>query len=113
MFRRGGRRGAWAGRGVAAEAYGLGMKATHLREQPKEFDDVTLASKVESEVFRSARVPKGGINLNAVDGVVYLRGEVDSAELIDALVNTVRRVQGVKEVKSLLHLPGEPAPSET
>jgi|RhiMetdeSRZDD1v2_1073273.scaffolds.fasta_scaffold16925_4 osmotically-inducible protein OsmY len=112
-FRRAGRRAERAGRGVASEAYGLGMKATHLREEPKEFDDVTLARKVETKIFRSPAVPKGRINVNAVDGVVYLRGELPSTRMIDELIAETRRVQGVSDVRSLLHLPGERAPSET
>src|SRR5881275_1397392 len=64
--------------GVGAQAQGLKEKASHRSEQEKpQPDDVTLARKVESEIFRSEEVPKGEINVNAEDGVVYLRGEVD------------------------------------
>src|SRR6266700_768674 len=76
------KRGLRAARGVAAEAYGVSQKLTHLREQPKEFDDVTLARKVETELFRPADVPKGKILVNAVRGVVQLRGEADSPQMI-------------------------------
>src|ERR671939_888676 len=84
--RGGARTAARAGRGVAAEAYGIKQKATHLREEPKEFDDVTLARKVETEIFRPEYVPKGTINVNVENGVVYLRGEVDQPELVNELV---------------------------
>ena len=70
-------------------------------------DDVTLARKVESEIFRDADVPKGAIDVNAEHGKVVLRGEVDSTELIEELVGKARRVQGVEEVESLLHTPGQ------
>jgi len=94
------------GRAVAAEAYGLKQKATHLREEPKpQPDDATLAHKVETEIFRPAHVPKGQINVNAEDGVVILRGEVPRPELIEELVAAARRVQGVRAVENLLHLP--------
>ena len=72
-------------------------------------DDVTLARKVESEIFRDADVPKGAIDVNAEHGKVVLRGEVDSTELIEELVGKARRVQGVEEVESLLHTPGQQA----
>ena len=72
-------------------------------------DDVTLARKVESEIFRDADVPKGAIDVNAEHGKVVLRGEVDSTELIEELVGKARRVQGVEEVESLLHTPGHQA----
>jgi osmotically-inducible protein OsmY len=73
-------------------------------------DDVTLARQVESELFREERAPKGQISVNAANGIVQLRGEVEQPELIDELVQRARSVQGVREVESLLHLPGEEAP---
>jgi osmotically-inducible protein OsmY len=96
--------------GVAAQAEGVKQKATHLKEEPKpQPDDVTLARKVETEIFRGAEVPKGKINVNAENGKVVLRGEADSAEMIDELVDKARTVQGVQDVENLLHTPGEPA----
>lgn len=104
------RHGTRIARNVGSEAYGLTQKATHLREEPKpQPDDATLARKVESEIFREPDVPKGKINVNAENGKVVLRGEVDSAEMIDDLVEKTRKVQGVQEVESLLHTPGEAA----
>jgi osmotically-inducible protein OsmY len=89
----------------------LAAKATQLREGPKpQPDDVTLVHKVESEIFRDAGVPKGKINVNAENGKIVLRGEVDSPELIDDLVGKARKVQGVQDVENLLHTPGQPAP---
>ena len=90
---------------VAAEAYGVSQKVQHLREEPKDFDDVTLARKVETEIFRDEEVPKGQINVNAQEGVVQLRGEVPTPEMIDDLVEKTRKVQGVRDVENLLHLP--------
>ena len=110
FFRAGGRRAARAGRGVAAEAYGVSQKVQHLREEPKDFDDATLADKIRSEVFRGPDLPKGQVNINVQDGVVQLRGEVPRPELIDELVAQTRKVRGVRDVESLLHLPGTPAP---
>lgn len=98
--------------GAAIRAEGMKAKATHLREEPKgEIDDVTLAHKVETEIFRPADVPKGKIVVNAENGKVVLRGEAETAELLEELVAKARKVQGVREVESLLHLPGEPAPT--
>ena len=77
------------------------------RAQP---DDVTLARQVESEIFGDADVPKGQINVNAAEGKVVLRGEVESAEMIEELVSKARKVQGVQEVENLLHTPGQAAP---
>jgi osmotically-inducible protein OsmY len=99
--------------GVAAQAQGLKEKATHPSEQEKpQPDDVTLARKVESEIFRDADVPKGQINVNVEDGVVYLRGELEQRDLIDDLEAQARKVQGVLGVENLLHAPGQEAPAK-
>jgi osmotically-inducible protein OsmY len=90
-------------RGTGSQAHALKQKATHRREEPKpQPDDVTLARKVETEIFRGADVPKGKINVNAENGKVVLRGEVDSPEMIEDLVSKARKVQGVQDVESLL-----------
>ena len=107
MFRGGG----GAVGGVARQAAALKQKATHLREEPKaDLNDPTIEAKVESELFRESHVPKGQINVNVQDGVVQLRGQVDRPELIEELVAKARSVQGVRDVESLLHLPGTDAP---
>lgn len=50
--------------------------------------------------------------MNVEAGVVYLRGQLDSAEEIDRLTEAVREVEGVGAVRSLLHLPGEEPPTK-
>src|SRR5919199_1256804 len=113
FFRRTGRRAARTGGGVAAQAQGAVHKVQHRQEEPKpEPDDVTLARKVETEIFRDREVPKGQINVNAEDGVVYLRGEVEERDLIKELEEKARQVQGVQGVENLLHTPSEPAPAK-
>ena len=114
LFRRAGRKGEQLGRAASAEAYGVAQKVQHVREEEKpQPDDVTLARKVETEIFRDADVPKGQINVNAEAGVVYLRGEIDDPDLIKDLESAARKVQGVREVENLLHAPGTPAPTKS
>jgi osmotically-inducible protein OsmY len=76
-------------------------------------DDVTLARQVESELFRDEQVPKGQINVNAENGKVYLRGEVGQPEMIRDLEERARKVQGVRDVENLLHLPGAEAQTKS
>jgi osmotically-inducible protein OsmY len=73
-------------------------------------DDVTLARQVESELFRDEEVPKGQINVNAENGKIYLRGQVEQPEMIRDLEQRARSVHGVHDVENLLHLPGSQAP---
>ena len=110
FVRRRGRETARTGRAVAAEAYGVSQKVQHRKEEPKSFDDATLANKVRSEALRGDEVPAEAVNVNVQNGIVQLRGEVQQPELIDELVQRVRAVQGVREVENLLHLPGTEAP---
>ena len=74
-------------------------------------NDPALARKVESEIFRAEDAPKGSVNVNVEDGVVFLRGQVEESDAIERLVAEAEKVDGVREVKSLLHTPGEPAPN--
>jgi osmotically-inducible protein OsmY len=75
----------------------------------RSYDDHTLVRKVESEIFRAGDAPKGQVSVSAVDGVVELRGEV-AMEHIATLGKAAQNVDGVREVRSLLHVPGTPAP---
>src|SRR5205085_10484496 len=106
------RRGERAQRYAASTVVGKAQAVLHRRDaDERPLDDATLAHKIESIVFRDPHVPKGQISVNAEKGVVYLRGEVPDRMLLDELVSRVREVQGVRGVESLLHLPGEPAPT--
>jgi BON domain-containing protein len=104
------RRAARRGRRARGATAGAVKRVRHRSETPRELDDVTLARKVESELFRDPSVPKGQISINAQRGVVQLRGEVPSAEMLSDLVGRTRRIQGVRDVESLLHLHGVDAP---
>jgi osmotically-inducible protein OsmY len=75
-------------------------------------NDETLQQKVESEVLGRADVPKGSIVLNAEDGVIVLRGELDTQDQIDHVESLVRKVDGVLDVENLLHIKGSPPPNK-
>jgi osmotically-inducible protein OsmY len=99
-------------RHARADGLGLERRLVHrLRRDERELDDVTLAHKVESVLFRDPAVPKGRLSINAERGVVFLRGEVEQPDLIETLGERVRRVSGVKGVENRLHLPGSPPPA--
>jgi osmotically-inducible protein OsmY len=90
---------------ATADASGTARRAVHALRPPAEVevDDATLVDKVESIVFRKNDVPKGQININAQNGVVFLRGQVERADLVETLEARVRKVRGVKDVENLLH----------
>jgi osmotically-inducible protein OsmY len=72
-------------------------------------DDVTLARKVETEIFRDADAPKGAVSVDVQAGVVNLRGEV-AADWIGRLGEAAGKVDGINGVQNLLHEPGTPTP---
>jgi hypothetical protein len=109
FFRRGGRRAERFSRYTAAQANALTQRTKHRREQSKDLDDATLTDKIETRIFRPADVPKGQINVNVQEGLVQLRGEVPTPEMIRDLEAQVRDIHGVRDVENLLHLPGEQA----
>ncbi len=99
-------------RRVVSETYGVVAQARHLRPAPKPgMDDVTLARKVETVVFRNYGDLKSTVNVNAVDGVVWLRGEARRPEQVRKLEQMARSVPEVRGVENLLHLPKTPAPT--
>jgi osmotically-inducible protein OsmY len=103
--------GAWFFADHRRRAVAVGrIRGLIAQTHPKQYDDATLKDKVESELFRDEHEVKGSISVNAQEGVVQLRGELPSQDLIDALVNRTKQIHGVREVESLLHLTGTEAP---
>ncbi len=97
-----------------AESHAVGIVRRTLngrRNAAGPVDDVTLSHKVQSELFRRAHVPKGPIDVNAEDGVVFLRGIAEREEDIARLEDIARRIHGVRAVENLVHMPGTPAPA--
>ena len=85
------------------KAVGKAKSAVTSVAPSKDYDDVTLAHKVETELFRPADVPKGSISVNVNDGVVELRGELPDQKQIDELGDNAKKIDGVKDVRNLLH----------
>jgi osmotically-inducible protein OsmY len=106
LARHGAKRGRRLVHHVTSDAKGYVERARHASGGVEQLDDQTLVDKVESIVFRNRDVPKGQINVNAENGVVFLRGEVASPELVEALETRVRKVHGVRDVTNLLHAKG-------
>ena len=88
---------------------GAAAKATApVRGKTREYDDTTLARKVESEIFagEGEEFPKGAISVNAQHGTIELRGQVEGEDQIQAIGKAAGKVAGVQNVHNLLHTPG-------
>lgn len=97
---------------AAGTATGKAKRFTRSGSGNADLENTALARKVESVIFRPEDAPKGRVSVNAEGSVVYLRGEVETQEQIDALMHGAQNVEGVEEVRNLMHLPGEPAPTK-
>jgi hypothetical protein len=102
-----------AAQAAGAQAKGVAAKAQHKATggDSAPGDDNTLKNKVETEIFRDADAPKGSVDVTVVNGIVELRGQVGDASQSEALELKARMVSGVKDVRNLLHLPGETPPN--
>jgi osmotically-inducible protein OsmY len=98
----GSKRGRHAVKGAAAGA------TSPVRQSGRDYDDVTLARKVESEILgrEGDDIPKGAISVNAQHGTVELRGQVKRPDQIEALGKAAGKVSGVENVHNLLHTAG-------
>jgi len=110
--RRRARRFGRLGRRVVSDIEGYRDRVTYGRKgdyiAP---NDVTLEQKVESEVMGRSDVPRG-IVVNAEDGVIVLRGQVESEDQIEHVERLVRQVDGVRDVENLLHVKGTMPPNK-
>ena len=110
-MRRGERRALVRARRAELHAIGVARRTINARRRAEEqLDDVTLAQKVESQLFRRANVPKGQVSVNAEEGVVFLRGVMERQADIELMGEEARRIEGVRAVENLIHPPGTPAP---
>lgn len=73
-------------------------------------DDDTLVARVRSEALRDGLA--GRVNVDAYEGCVTLRGELQSHAVIQRLIDRAGNVDGVREVRSYLHLPGTLPPNK-
>ena len=89
--------------GQAVQAQGGGV--------PRPEDDVELAQVVK-QVLAGLDVNTGDVTVEAVEGVVTLRGQVENSEAVTTVEQAVSQAPGVVELRSFLHTPGTPAPNK-
>ncbi len=113
FFRRGADSVERRGRYAVSRAEGVAHQIENAvrPEYEPQPNDATLVQRVESQILRGRDVPKGAININAEEGVVVLRGQLDRPEQIPELEEAAGRVKGVRGVRNLLHLRNTPAPN--
>jgi hyperosmotically inducible protein len=66
--------------------------------------DSWVTSKTKIALFADDRVKGSQVKVETTDGVVYLRGKVDSAEAKAAATSVAQGIEGVKSVKNDLQV---------
>lgn len=89
-------------------------KLVHLTNSgsPELLEGRALLDRVESELFTDRTIPHGRLTFEAEGTTVILRGQLDSAEQMAHVEEAVLKIPGVSDVKSLMHVPGTPAPNK-
>lgn len=112
-MRHGARRFQRLGRRTGADAYGVWRKLLFAwRPAEPAPNPQTLTDRVLSEVYRDQEIPHGRLNVNVEEDVVVLRGQLDDPNDIRHVENRIRKVPGVQDVRSYIHLPNTPAPNK-
>lgn len=106
------RQATYAGHTVKGKATAA-ASGTGREPAAERLNDPALQAKIESEVFREVGAPKERVSVNVEGGIAYLRGELDDSAAIERLREATGKVDGIQGVESLLHRPGEPAPTKS
>ena len=92
---------------------------TRAQAPPKRADrteplgDMAIAQEVESTIFRDIEADQRQVDVKVAEGVVRLRGEVPTPDLINELEARAARVPQVRRVENLLRTPAPPSEPAT
>lgn len=75
-----------------------GMDKATERESSQPVDDTWITTKVKADLLATKDVPGLELNVETVEGVVSLTGEVDSQAEADRAVAVAKGIEGVKRV---------------
>ncbi len=95
---------------VEGRAEGMAYRAAGAGT-PHPVDDRALTDVVR-QFMASVDFDTSQVNVDAVDGVVTLRGQVQRPDHVRALRDGAAKLPAVQRVESYLHLPGTPAPNK-
>ena len=101
-----------AGRAPSPAKGAEGAAPTRSSRRLEDPDDVSLARKVETEIFRPADAPKGDVSVDVQDGVALPARHGRTRSGSRRLDEDAADVDGVKGVENLLHAPGTAAPQQ-
>jgi osmotically-inducible protein OsmY len=89
-------------------AAAVGTAVNDERSVGRHIDDVAIASKIDARLVAEKDMPSRWVSVEVVDGTVWLTGYLPSSEHIDRAIYICRGINGVRDVKSELHI-GSPS----
>ncbi len=90
--------------GAALIAAPMTAAAASSKTEDKQMEDSWITAKTKIALFADARVKGRQINVETKDGLVMIRGKVDSDEAKKAAEEIAKLVDGVKSVKNELQV---------
>jgi BON domain len=72
---------------------------------PGDESDAAIAQTIRTRLEERSDLETGGLVIDVVRGVAYLRGELHDREKFNEVVDLTGSVPGIRRVQSLLHLP--------
>ncbi len=72
---------------------------------PEDEGDAAIARTIRARLEERSDLGTGGLVIDVVRGVAYLRGELHDRQQFDEVVDLTGSVPGIRRVQSLLHLP--------
>lgn len=90
----------FAAGGVMAQDADHGRTATENMDSDQPMSDTWITTKVKSSLLADSDVAGLDVEVETVNGVVHLRGDVDSQAQVDRAVEIARDIDGVTNVDS-------------
>ncbi|MCD6022343.1 MAG: hypothetical protein K0R20_2053 [Actinomycetia bacterium] len=82
-----------------------GVRPAEAEALPADESDAAIAQKIRTRLEERSDLGTGGLVIDVVRGVAYLRGELHDRQQFDEVVDLTGSVPGIRRVQSLLHLP--------
>ena len=91
-------------RAVFIASFAFGLYACAASDPKTASADAQITEELRTDIFHSAELAGADISVQARDGIVYIRGLVDTVIQKDALESMARSVAGVKGVVNSVEL---------
>jgi len=89
------------------------VRPSEANALPEDEGDAAIARRIRTRLEERSDLETGGLVIDVVRGVAYLRGELHDRQKYDEVIDLTGSVPGIRRVQSLLHLPESEAVSHT